>query len=75
MSKYSIFTHPNTVCMTYFEHMKLSLGFSKTFFVGSFQALSHAFFPNTFITSTTDIHAKIGKELREAGCHGEEKEN
>ena len=75
MTKYSIFTHPNAVCMSYFEHMKLSLGFSKTFFVGSFQALSHAFFPNTFITSTSDIHEKIGKELREAGCHGEKKEN
>ena len=69
MGKYSFFTHPNKVCMSYFEHMKLSLGFSKTFFVGSFQSLMHAFFPNMYITSTTDIHKKIGKELSEAGCH------
>lgn len=73
MSRFSFFTHPNAVCMTYFEHMKLSLGFSKTFFVGSLQAVTHAFFPNAFITSTTDIHAKIGKELSEAGCHAGEK--
>ena len=71
MGKYSFFTHPNKVCMSYFEHMKLSLGFSKTFIVGSFQALIHAFFPNMFITSTTDIHKKIEKELSEAGCHSE----
>jgi hypothetical protein len=48
--------------------MKLSLGFSKTFLVGSFQAFSHALFPNTYITSTSDIHKNIGKELQEAGC-------
>ena len=69
MNRYSFFTHPNSVCMTYVEHMKLSLGFSKTLMVASFQALTHAFLPNTFVTSTTDIHAKIGVELKEAGCH------
>ena len=73
MSKYSFFTHPNSVCMSYFEHMKLSLGFSKTFFVGSLQALTHAFFPNVFVTSTSDIHERIGNELSNAGCHGDKK--
>ena len=52
---YSYFQHPNAVCMTYFEHMRLSLGFSATLFIGSFKAIVHAFLPNYFITSTTDV--------------------
>ena len=67
-NKYSIFSHPNAVCMSYFGHMKLSLGFAQTFFVGSLKAIVHAFFPSLFITSTSDIHTQIGKELSEAGC-------
>jgi len=70
---YSFFSHPNAVCMSYFQHMRLSLGFSWTLFQGSFKALVHAVFPNQFITSTTDVHKQIGEELRAAGCHGEEK--
>lgn len=72
MPEYSSFAHPNSVCMSYFEHMKLSLGFAGTFFVGSVKAVIHAFFPNAFITSTSDIQRQIGKELSEAGCHREE---
>jgi len=68
MVRYSFFKHPNSVCMSYFQHMKLSLGFSKTFLVGSFQAFSHALFPNTYITSTSDIQKRIGEELQQAGC-------
>lgn len=69
MTRYSFFTHPNKVCMSYFEHMKLSLGFSKTLFVGSIKALIHAFFPNAFITSTSDVNRQIANELSESGCH------
>lgn len=68
MTRYSFFTHPNKVCMSYFEHMKMSLGFSKTLFVGSIKALIHAFFPNAFITSTSDINKQIADELSESGC-------
>jgi hypothetical protein len=66
---YSYFQHQNAVCMTYFEHMRLSLGFSATLFIGSFKAIVHAFLPNYFITSTTDVWKQIGQELKEAGCH------
>lgn len=66
---YSYFAHPNSVCMSYFEHMRLSLGFSWKFLVGSFKAVIHAFFPNAFITSTSDIQRELGEELRNAGCH------
>lgn len=66
---YSYFAHPNSVCMSYFQHMQLSLGFSWKFLVGSFKAVIHAFFPNAFITSTSDIQRELGEELRNAGCH------
>jgi hypothetical protein len=55
--------------MSYFEHMRLSLGFSKTLLVGSVKAFVHAFLPNYFITSATDLYKQIGRELNEAGCH------
>ena len=67
------FTHPQQVCMSYFEHMKLSLYFSWLFSKASILAFVHAFFPDTFITSTTDTHKKIEKILKESGCRGENK--
>lgn len=60
---YSYFQHPNAVCMTYFEHMRLSLGFSATLFIGSFKAIVHAFLPNYFITSTTDVGADYRRDI------------
>lgn len=72
MTRYSFFTHPNKVCMSYFEHMKLSLGFSKTFCIGSMKAFAHAFFPNAFITSTSDINKQIADELSKSGCRDKE---
>ena len=68
MEDYSYFSHPNSVCMSYYTHMKLSLGFSLTFFGGSIKAFIHAFFPNLFVTSTSDINKNLERELREAGC-------
>ena len=43
---YSFFTHPSKVCMTYFEHMKLSLYFMKILYIGSIKAFIHAFIPD-----------------------------
>jgi hypothetical protein len=68
VGKFSYFTHPNAVCMSYFQHMKLSLGFSASYLEGSAKAFAHAFFPNAFVTSTTDINEKVGQQLKEAGC-------
>ena len=68
MSRYSFFTHPNAVCMSYFQHMKLSLGFSMTFLEGASKAFVHAFLPNAYITSTTDINKKLIRELKDSGC-------
>tara|TARA_B100000575_G_C23140764_1_gene663765 strand:- start:4960 stop:5427 length:468 start_codon:yes stop_codon:yes gene_type:complete len=67
--KYSWFDHPNSVCLTYLEHCKLSLGFSIQLCIAGCKAFIHAFFPNSYITSTSDIVTNISKQLKEAGCH------
>lgn len=63
-----IFKHPAQVCMTYTEHMKLSLEFSLIFFKASATALTHAFIPDVFITSTSDTVKIVEKKIKESGC-------
>ena len=63
-----MFSHPKNVCMTYTEHMKFSLQLSKDFFIGSFKAFIHAFYPDAYITSTTDILNEMQEKLDNAGC-------
>jgi len=46
--------HLNDVGMTYCQHMSMSLYFSYRLGVASVKALIHAFFPEKFITSTSD---------------------
>lgn len=65
---FRIFKHPNQVCMSYKEHMKFSLGLSKDFFVGGVKAVVHAFYPDAYITSTTDILNEMQKKTRTVGC-------
>jgi len=67
--KYSYFAHPQSVCMCYFEHMRLSLGFSVNFFIGSLTAFIHAFIPGLFITSTSELIKNIDNTLKTRGCH------
>ena len=64
----SPFRHPKKVCMTYFQHMKLSLYLSYLLGKGSIAALIHSLIPDLFITSTTDITKKITKILETSGC-------
>ena len=66
---YLFFKHPSKVCMTYFEHMKLSLYFMKILYIGSIKAFIHAFIPDVYITSTSDVSINLQKTLRSAGCH------
>lgn len=62
------FKHPKSVCMTYLTHMYLSLYFSYILFIGSIQAFFHAFYPDIFITSTSDLNQKVYKLLTNSGC-------
>jgi len=66
-----MFHHPRDVCMTYMTHMKLSLYFSYSLFVGSMKAFVHAFIPDVYITSTSDLSAELYKSLKSSGCHDE----
>ena len=68
MTKYSRFIHPNSVCMSYFQHFKFSAGLSKDMFIGSYQAMIHAIFPNYYITSSTDLTKNLMKKLQNSGC-------
>jgi|TARA_B100000575_G_C22906043_1_gene526369 hypothetical protein len=51
--------------------MKLSLYFSYTLFVGSMKAFVHAFIPDVYITSTSDLSTELYKVLKSSGCHDE----
>lgn len=64
----SIFKHPKNVCMTYFQHAKVSLYFSYLFSKGAFLAIVHAIIPDIAVTSTTDTVAEISRILSTTGC-------
>ena len=64
----SFFKHPKNVCMTYFQHMTLSLHFAAILGIGSIQALIHAFIPDICITSTTDLANKVNNMLKSNCC-------
>lgn len=65
---YTHFKHPKAVCMTYLTHMCLSLYFSFILWIGSIQAFFHAFYPDVFITSTTDLVYSLNHLLSSSGC-------
>lgn len=66
---YSHFQHPQAVCMSYFQHCCFSLKLARYFMVGSFKAIVHAFIPNLYITSSSDMIEDVKDEISNAGCH------
>ena len=70
--KYSMFEHLTQVCMTYTEHMFLSLHLSICFLTGSACALIHAFLPNNFQSSSTTISSYIVEKIKNSGCQTNE---
>lgn len=65
----SIFEHPQNVCLTYYEHYKLSMRFSYYLATASIKAFIHAIFPFFFITSTSDTTNLIMNELKINKCN------
>lgn len=63
--------HPTKVCMTYAEHAKLSLTFSRLLLTGSMKAVVHAVYPNWYESSTTDVARDIQALLDASGCRDE----
>ena len=60
--------HPNSVCLTYYTHFKLSMTLSVKFAIASFKALIHAFLPPIFISSSTHVVSEINEILIENKC-------
>ena len=65
---YSYFSHPNSVCMSYYTHFCFSINLSRKLFVGSIQAFVHAIFPNFFITSSSDLLKEMQDDFDTVGC-------
>lgn len=63
-----MFKHPQEVCMTYLEHMALSLQLSRIFCVGSLKAIVHAFLPDYYVTSSTNVVIEAQQMMTNAGC-------
>ena len=63
-----MFKHPQEVCMTYLEHMALSLQLSRIFCVGSLKAIVHAFLPDYYVTSSTNVVIEAQQMMANAGC-------
>ena len=63
-----MFNHPSNVCMTYLQHMKLSIELSSLFFIGSIKAFIHAFIPDIYITSSSDLVNTANQKMKKAGC-------
>ena len=63
-----MFKHPQEVCMTYLEHMYLSLQLSRIFCVGSLKAIIHAFLPDYYVKSSTNVVIEAQQMMANAGC-------
>lgn len=68
----SYFTHPASVCMSYWKHFHFSFGLGMKFAVGSIQAFIHAVYPDAFVTSSSDLLKSIQTEMQEIGCKDNE---
>tara|TARA_Y100001980_G_C14531672_1_gene307703 strand:- start:268 stop:576 length:309 start_codon:yes stop_codon:yes gene_type:complete len=63
-----LFKHPTQVCMTYFQHARLSLRLSYIFGSASSKALVHAFLPDIFDTSSTEAVKNAENLMKQSGC-------
>ena len=57
--------HLKDVDMNYIEHLKFSCSISFQFLIAAQKALIHAFFPEIFITSSTDISKQLQRTLHD----------
>ena len=69
INQYSIFKHPNENCLSYIEHAQLSLTLSGKLFVGSVKAFIHAFVPEAFKTSTSELVKELQYIIDNSGCN------
>ena len=67
-----MFKHPQQVCMTYIDHMILSLQLSRIFCIGSLKAIVHAFLPDYYVKSSTNAVIEAQQMMMNAGCREDE---
>ena len=60
--------HPQSVCMSYMEHLRFSGMLAGRMCIGGIKALIHAIFPQMYITSSTELIRDLDQKLTEAGC-------
>lgn len=63
-----LFSHPQNVCLTYFQHFRFSMNTCRKLFVASIKSFVHAIYPDIFITSTSDLLLKLQNDMKEIGC-------
>lgn len=54
--------------MTYLEHMGVALQISATFFVGSLVAFIHAFIPDIFVNTPSQLNEHVTYIIKKNGC-------
>ena len=68
--------HLEKVCMSYVEHVLLSLKLCICFILGGICAYIHAFIPDMFPKSSSYFSEYIANESKQNGCkHEQEQEN
>tara|TARA_B100001287_G_scaffold250390_1_gene230889 strand:- start:687 stop:911 length:225 start_codon:yes stop_codon:yes gene_type:complete len=72
-NRFSIFSHPKKVCMTYFEHMKFSFYLAFKFFIAAIIAVIHGFLPDYFITHSSDTLKQLSDDIKNVGCRSKKK--
>ena len=57
-----MFTHPKSVCLTYYQHFCFSMNVTKKLLIGSIKSFIHAIYPDIFITTTSDHEPRLNVE-------------
>lgn len=63
-----MFCHPASVCMTYYEHFRFSFSLGVMLSMGALKAFIHAFIPDIYITSSSDLSKELTRRLNNSGC-------
>ena len=69
-----LWAHPRQVCMSYWEHFRLSMHFAAMFLVAAVCAVVHAIIPCLFKTYTSDTLRWGNHKVKTAGCHSNNKQ-
>ena len=65
----ALWKHPREVCMSYWQHFRLSMEFARRFLVAAVCAVFHAILPCLFKVHTSDTIRWANHRIRTAGCH------